>query len=142
MTRISRNRQAGTIRSRSRLSVKNPSGPQHSNDADHDPEHIQENIGRVFFKGGTPRKNHRVGRVKRPDKEKRTFGPKPADQAETEYSHEHTNHFDDLDAPENELIYSIDAHGCRFSGFLKLGVNSKRFIILSAAKNPLIFYFY
>ena len=35
------------------------------------------------------------------------LGPKPADQAETEYPHEHTDHFDDLDASEDELIYPI-----------------------------------
>jgi hypothetical protein len=87
--------------------AKNPAGPQHANDADHDPEYVQKNIGRVFFKRGTPGKNHGVGRVKRPDKQERTLGSKPADQAETEYPHHHANYFDDLDASKNELIYSI-----------------------------------
>jgi hypothetical protein len=100
--------------------VKKSAGPQHSDDADHDPEYIQKNIGRVFFKRGTPGKNHSIGRVKRPDKEKRTSGPKPADQAETEYSHHHPDHFDDLDACENELIDSMNAHGLYVSDFSRL----------------------
>ena len=87
--------------------MKNPAGPEHSHDADHDPEYIQENIGRVFFERGTPGKDHGVGRVKGPDKQERAPGPQPADQAETEYPHHHTDDFDDLDATEDELIDSI-----------------------------------
>jgi hypothetical protein len=56
--------------------VKNPAGPQHSDDTNQDPEYIRKNIGRVFFKRGAPGKNHGIGRVKRPDKQKWTPGPK------------------------------------------------------------------
>jgi hypothetical protein len=87
--------------------MKNPAGPEHSHDANHDPEYIQENVSCVFFQRGTPGKNHGVARVKCPDKQEWALGPKPADQAETEYPHHHTDHFDDLDAPEDELIDSV-----------------------------------
>lgn len=69
-------------------------GPEHADDADHNPEHIQQGVGAIFLEYGAPGKYDRVRGIESPHEQKRTFRAHPADQGEAENPHQHADHFD------------------------------------------------
>jgi len=70
---------------------------QETNDADQDPENVQNRIRLILLEDGTPREQDCVCGVKNPHEHKWTFRSQPTDQAETKNPHEYLNHFDDAD---------------------------------------------
>ena len=76
-------------------------GSQHTHDTHQNPKDIQQGLGVIFFKNGTPGKDYCIGRVKSPDKKERTFCTQPTHQGETENPHEYTYRFDGLDVFNN-----------------------------------------
>jgi hypothetical protein len=77
-------------------------GSEHTDNAHHNPKDIQQGIGIIFFKDGTPGKNHSVRGVKSPDKKEWAFRAHPTDQRETENPHQHTDHFDEANVFNNK----------------------------------------
>jgi hypothetical protein len=77
-------------------------GPNHADNADHNPEHVQQDIGVILFEYGASGKNHRIGGIKSPDEQKRTFGTQPTDQRKAENAHQHAKHFYKFDVLEYE----------------------------------------
>ena len=77
---------------------------QDSNDADQDPENVQNHICLIFLEDGTPREQDCVCGVKNPHKHKWTFRSQPTDEAETKNPHEHPDHFDDADIFYNKYV--------------------------------------
>ena len=88
-----------------RGSMRSLGGAPHSHHAYENPKAVEEGVSGIPFETGAPSEHDGVDGVEKPYEHEGAGGAQPTDQAETENAHEHADHFNGFQVPQNERIH-------------------------------------